>query len=401
MTTEAAVVVAMPESVRGELRRGVGSVLVDAAALRQVRERFDDGQAGALGRYLEASQSPNTLRAYRSDWIAWAAWCAGEGRQALPAEPLDVAVYLAAAADAEREDGGWAFSPATLERKSAAIAAVHAANGLASPTRSDVVRLTLRGIRRTRRTAPTRKRPVLLHTLEQLLDGLPEPGWPTEPARRRDALALLVGFAGALRRSELAGLRIGDIVVRTDHTTGEPMLLIHLPATKTDPTGAAEHRVALPRGRHPRTCPVCAYTDWLRLLENHYRGGTLAVREFCTRPRDGEAIHRCHGFTGLPTERDDDPLLPTITRHGGIGERPMSGRAVAELVKRYAARAGLDPALFSGHSLRAGFATQAALGGASDREIMRQGRWSNPRTVHGYIRTADPLQDNAVTKLGL
>src|SRR5690606_10335241 len=61
VTTEAAVVVAVPDSVRGELRRGVGSVLVDAAALRQVRERFDDGQASALSRYLEASQSPNTL----------------------------------------------------------------------------------------------------------------------------------------------------------------------------------------------------------------------------------------------------------------------------------------------------------------------------------------------------
>ncbi|HLS79765.1 MAG TPA: site-specific integrase [Nocardia sp.] len=401
MTTEQTVVVALPESVRGELRRGVGSVLVDAAALRQVRERFDAGQAGALGRYLEASQSPNTLRAYRGDWIAWAAWCASEGRTALPADPLDIAVYLAAAADTRRPDGRWAFSPATLERRSAAIAAVHAANGLPSPTRSDVVRLTLRGIRRTRRTAPTRKRPVLLHTLEQLLDGLPEPGWPTEPARRRDTLALLIGFAGALRRSELAGLRLGDIQVRTDHTTGEPVLLIHLPTTKTDPTGTAEHRVAVPRGRHPRTCPVCAYTDWLRLLENHHRAGTPAVRQHCESPRPDPAIHRCHGFTGLPADHDEHPLLPTISRHGHIGDRPMSGRAVAELVKRYAARAGLDPALFSGHSLRAGFATQAALGGAGDREIMRQGRWANPRTVHGYIRTADPLQDNAVTKLGL
>ena len=64
-------------------------------------------------------------------------------------------------------------------------------------------------------------------------------------------------------------------------------------------------------------------------------------------------------------------------------------------------RAGLDPAAFGGHSLRAGFATQAALGGASDREIMRQGRWSNAGTVHRYIRTANPLDDNAVTKLGL
>ncbi|WP_280254283.1 site-specific integrase [Nocardia abscessus] len=395
-------VVVVPESVRTELRRGVRSVLVDAAALRLVRDRFDDDQAGSLRRYLEASQSANTLRAYRSDWVAWSAWCGTEGRQALPADALDVAVYLAAAADARRDTGGWAFSPATLERKSAAIAAVHAANGLPSPTRSDVVRLTLRGIRRTRRSQPKRKRPVLLHTLDQLLSGLPEPGWPTEPARRRDALVLLIGFAGALRRSELAGLRVGDVEVGLDHTTGEPILLIRLPATKTDPTGAAEQRVALPRGRRPATCPVCAFADWLRLREIHAATGTSGLRAWLTdaQPTAPE-IHRCHGFTGTTLTDADLPLCPTINRHGVIGDHAMSGRAVAELVKRYAARAGLDPALFSGHSLRAGFATQAALGGASDREIMRQGRWSNPRTVHGYIRTANPLEDNAVTKLGL
>ncbi|MFE1591125.1 site-specific integrase [Nocardia sp. NPDC058705] len=395
--------VVLPEQVRTELRRGVRSVLVDTAALRLVRERFDDNQAAALRRYLEASQSANTLRAYRTDWIAWAGWCAVEQRQALPADPLDVAVYLAASADARRESGAWAFSPATLDRKSAAIAAVHAANGLPSPTRSDVVRLTLRGIRRTRRTPPTRKRPVLLHTLDQLLAELPAPEWPTEPARRRDGLALLVGFAGALRRSELAGLRISDVHVRTDHATGEPLLIVHLPTTKTDPTGVAEQRIALPRGKHPRTCPVCAFADWVRLLEVHADSGDAGARSWTTNNLATDTtIHRCHGFTGTPLGTDEDrPLFPTINRHGSIGATALSGRAVAELVKRYAARAGLDRDLFSGHSLRAGFATQAALGGASDREIMRQGRWANPRTVHGYIRTANPLEDNAVTKLGL
>ncbi|WP_153413290.1 site-specific integrase [Nocardia macrotermitis] len=394
--------VVVPEPVRAQVRRGVRSVLVDAAALREVRARFDQEQAAALGRYLEASQSPNTVRAYRSDWIAWSGWCASEGRCALPADPLDVAVYLAAAADTRKPDRAWAFSAATLERKSAAIAAVHAANGLTSPTRTDVVRLTLRGIRRTRRTQPRRKRPVLLHTLEQLLAGLPEPGWPTVPARRRDALILLVGFAGALRRSEIAGLRIGDIRVDTDHANGEPILLIQLPATKTDPTGVAAQRVALPRGRHPHTCPVCAYADWIRLRENHLHHGRRTLRTALESvPAPDPAIHRCHGFTGTTITDPNLPLFPAVSRHGGIGATPMSGRAVAELVKRYAARAGLDPTLFSGHSLRAGFATQAALGGASDREIMRQGRWSNPRTVHGYIRTANPLEDNAVTRLGL
>ncbi|WP_084477693.1 site-specific integrase [Nocardia jejuensis] len=401
---EPANALALPETVRTELRRGVRSVLVDAAALRLVRERFDSDQAAALHRYLEASQSPNTVRAYRSDWIAWSAWCAAEGRQALPADPLDVAVYLAAAADALRSDDTgerWAFSAATLERKAAAIAAVHAANGLPSPTRSDVVRLTLRGIRRTRRTQPKRKRPVLLHTLDQLLAELPEFGWPTEPARRRDTLLLLVGFAGALRRSEIAGLRIQDVQVHTDHASGEPLLLIQLPTTKTDPTGVAEQRVVLPRGQRPRTCPVCAFADWIRLREAHFATAGDVRSWLASTPAADPAIHRCHCFTGTTLPARDLPLFPAISRHGGIADTTMSGRAVAELVKRYAARAGLDPDLFSGHSLRAGFATQAALGGASDREIMRQGRWSNPRTVHGYIRTANPLEDNAVTKLGL
>jgi integrase len=189
--------------------------------------------------------------------------------------------------------------------------------------------------------------------------------------------------------------------VDIDHATGEPVLLIQLPATKTDPTGAAGQRVVLPRGSRPHTCPVCAYADWIRLREQHSHGtGGLRAWLDHTAAADPK-IHRCHGFTGTTLTDPDLPLFPAISRHGGIGTAAISGRAVAELVKRYAARAGLDPTLFSGHSLRAGFATQAALGGASDREIMRQGRWSNPRTVHTYIRTANPLDDNAVTKLGL
>lgn len=394
-------VIAVPDAVHTELRRGVRSVLVDSAALRLVRERFDADQAGSLRRYLEASQSANTLRAYRTDWVAWAGWCMAEGRQALPADALDVAVYLAAAADARRPTDEWAFSAATLERKAAAIAAVHAANGLPSPTRADVVRLTLRGIRRTRRTQPKRKRPVLLHTLDQLLAEVPAPGWPTEPARRRDTLLLLVGFAGALRRSEIAGLRISDVRMHTDHASGEPVLLLQLPSTKTDPTGVNEQRVVLPRGRRPQTCPVCAFADWIRLREAHSADPAGLAAWLAAHSAADPGIHRCHGFTGTTLTDPDIPLFPTISRHGGIASTAMSGRAVAELVKRYAGRAGLDPDLFSGHSLRAGFATQAALGGASDREIMRQGRWSNPRTVHGYIRTANPLEDNAVTKLGL
>ncbi|WP_308258390.1 site-specific integrase [Saccharothrix obliqua] len=382
----------LPEPVRAGLDRVTNPVLVDFAALEQVRRRFDDEQAGALAGYLRAAQSPNTLRAYRSDWVAWAAWCEQEGRQALPADPVDVAVYLAVAARSTRPDGSPAFGASTLERKAAAIAAVHAAGGLPSPTRSDVVRLTLRGIRRTRREQPRRKRPVLLDTLAALLAERPAPGWPTGVARRRDALLLLVGFAGALRRSELAALRLEDVVVDVDPRSQEPLLLVELGVTKTDQTGGHRQRVVLPRGARRPTCPVCAFADWVDVLTAADPRALLADE-----PAEA-ATHRCHSYR---PGSHAGPLFPAVSRHGRLGGRPMSDRAVADLVKRYALRAGLDPALFGGHSLRAGFATQAALGGASDREIMRQGRWTNPRTVHRYIRTANPLEDNAVTRLGL
>ncbi|MFC4562293.1 site-specific integrase [Nocardiopsis mangrovi] len=396
----------VPAEVRDRLAEGAHGVLVDTRALEDVRRRFDDGQAAALGRYLASAQSPNTLRAYRSDWVAFGAWCLAEGRRSLPADPVDVAVYLAAAADTLREGdpARWALSPATLERKAAAIAAVHGAHGLASPTRADVVRMTLRGIRRRRRARPRRKRPVVLATLEALLEERPAHGHPTGAARRRDALLLLTGFAGALRRSELAALSVDDVAVETDPRSGEPLLLVGLGATKTDQEARHAQQVALPRGRRAATCPVCAFADWADLLRVHHDGGAPAVRGFLeAEPAPGAApAHRCHTYTGTGlADGTGRPLFPPIDRHGRVADRPMTGRAVADLVKRYAERAGLDADAYSGHSLRSGFATQAALGGAADREIMRQGRWTNPRTVHGYIRTADPLDDNAVTRLGL
>ncbi|WP_026127423.1 site-specific integrase [Nocardiopsis lucentensis] len=396
---------ALPAPVRDRLQRATHSVLVDTRALERVRTRFDAEQAHALGRYLANAQSANTLRAYRADWTAFTAWCLAEERQSLPADPVDVAVYLAACAQARTNDGAaWALAPSTLERRAAAIAAVHGAHGLDSPTRADVVRMTLRGIRRTRRARPRRKDPIVLSTLDALLAVRPTDGHPGGVARRRDAVLLLTGFAGALRRTELAALTLDDVHVRTDAASGAAALVITLAATKTDQEGRRGQTVALPRGRQRTTCPVCAFADWCDLLQAHHQGGDQAVRAHLASAHTPVAptAHRCQDLTRNPlADGTGRPLLPTVTRYGRVGERAMSGRAVGDLVKRYAQRAGLDPDDFGGHSLRAGFATQAALGGATDREIMRQGRWTNPRTVHDYIRTANPLEDNAVTRLGL
>lgn len=393
----------LPASVAVAVRSARHSVLIDPEALAAVREQFTAAQADSLAGYLQESQAANTLRAYRTDWLAWLAWCSVEGRTALPADPLDVAVYLATAADTLAPEGAgkkWAFAPSTLDRKAAAIAAVHASNGQPVPTRADVVRLTMRGIRRVRTARARRVKPVDLSGLTALLAELPPMGWPSGVARLRDALALLMGFAGALRRSELAAITTEHVDVTEDASSGEPMLIVHLGVTKTDADGRHEQRVALPRGSRPHTCPVCAYASWTDLLAVYQCSGRDGVREWLGGFHLDLTVHRCHAFAG-PVLSGPMPLFPRVDRHGNLGAQPMTGRAVAELVKRYAQRAGLDPAMFSGHSLRSGFATQAALGGASDREIMRQGRWTNPRTVHGYIRTANPLADNAVTRLGL
>ncbi|HLS01601.1 MAG TPA: site-specific integrase [Beutenbergiaceae bacterium] len=393
---------ALPTTVQDRLEQVTHSVIIDTRTLHRVRERFDTHQAHTLGRYLANAQSANTVRAYRTDWTTFTAWCLAEKRQSLPADPVDVAVYLAACAHTRTPDNtAWALAPSTLERRAAAIAAVHGAHGLASPTRSEVVRMTLRGIRRTRRARPQRKSPVTLATLETLLATRPAPHFPGGVARRRDSLLLLTGFAGALRRSELADLTFDDIHIHTQPTTGTTTLLVTLGATKTDQEGRRNQHVALPPGRHPHTCPVCAFTDWAELVQTHSQGGHPAVRTLLDQ-HTPTPTHRCRQLQHNPlADGTTRPLLPTVSRHGHLGERAMSARAVAELIKRYAHKAGLDPNDFGGHSLRAGFATQAALGGASDRQIMRQGRWTNPRTVHDYIRTADPLEDNAVTQLGL
>lgn len=404
-TPEPRAEIALPTTVRARLEHLDHGVLVDTRALERVRERFDTEQAHTLGRFLANAQSPATLRAYRADWTSFGAWCLAEQRTSLPADPVDVAVYLAACAEQRGEDGTtWALSPSTLERRSAAIAAVHGAHGLDSPTRAEVVRMTLRGIRRTRRARPRRKAPVVLSTLESMLAVRPPEGHPGGVARRRDAVLLLTGFAGALRRSELAGLSFDDLELRTDAASGAPTLVASLWATKTDQEGRAHQRVALPRGRHRLTCPVCAVADWSALVVVHRDGGAEAVRTWLERPRVPEAApaHSCQELTRLElADGTGRPLLPAVDRHGRLAEKAMTPKAVGNLVKRYAERAGLDPDDFGGHSLRAGFATQAALGGANDREIMRQGRWTNAQTVHDYIRTANPLEDNAVTRLGL
>lgn len=302
------------------------------------RDLEDAGRA-----YVEASTSASTRRGYTGDWARFEAWCQGRGVQSMPAADAVCAAYVVQLA----EDGR---KPATIDRALAAIRKAHRLAGLEAPT-GEATRMVRRGVRRSKGTAQTQAAPVLAPDLRAMVAGLED-----SPAGLRDRALLLLGFAGAFRRAELAGLRVEDV-----REAGDRGVVVTLRASKTDQEGQGRE-VAIPFGRSELACPVRALAAW----------------------REAGNI-------------DAGPLFRPVDRHGNIGLEAITGRSVARVVKRAAELAGLDPAAYSGHSLRAGLATSAALAGASERAIMRQTGHNSTTMVRRYIRSADLWRDNAAS----
>lgn len=297
--------------------------------------------------YAEQSIAPNTRRALAAGWAAFSTWCEQHGLASLPAEPGTLAAYLAALAD----EG---LSVATIEQRLWVISKRHSTSGAPNPTKTEAVHHTMRGIRRTLGSAQTQKAPIVTDVLRVMLGTL-----DTSRAGLRDRALLLVGFAGAFRRSELVSLTVADLAFNPQG------LVITLRRSKTDQQGEGTQR-ALPYGLSSATCPVRAVRAWL----------------------DAAAL-----VSG--------PLWRPIDRHGNIGPAALTSHAVARLVKRCAAAAGLEPRDFSGHSLRAGLATAAAAAGVSERSIMQQTGHKSERMVRRYIRRGSLFRDNAAGKVGL
>jgi len=318
----------------------VALAIATAEAIAWAWEQLDD-RARA---YAEAARAPATLRAYAADWRIFTAWCAAHGVDALPATPHTVALFLA-------DLNG---RPSTLRRKLAAIAVMHRAAGRDSPTEHGVVRATFAGIRRERGVAPRAKTALLVDELRAAI--------ATCGARRidvRDRALVLVGFAGALRRSELVGLDVDDV---SFETAG---IVLRLRRSKTNQEGELEE-VAVLYGSDPQTCPVRALQAWL---------GTGAITE--------------------------GPLFRAVDRAGRISSGRLTARIVGERVKTIGARSGLDPQSYAAHSLRSGFATSAARANKSEAAIMRQGRWKSIPVARRYIRAGSRWHDHAGAGIGL
>ncbi len=180
---------------------------------------------------VDASIAANTKKAYRSDWARFTTWTVQRGFASLPAPALVVAHYVTEAAAEQTGLGKWWYTPATLTRWVSSINQFHTAAGLDAPGRSEVVRRALSGIRRIRATPPVRRSPLQLVDIRILMTSMGETcaDWPAGVAARRDMALMLMGFAGAHRRSELVGLTVGDVTL---HPTDG--LHVRLPSSKTD-----------------------------------------------------------------------------------------------------------------------------------------------------------------------
>ena len=312
---------------------GAGAVVLPPS-LEQARE------------FIRASKAESTLRGYRADWRDFLAWCESHGLRPLPASPEVVASYIAERAGR--------LKVGSIQRRLNAIAEAHKAVGLESPTSSGMVRNTLKGIRRSMGTAPAQKAPALTDDIRTMVEMA---GDGTIGAR--DRALILLGFAGAFRRSELVSLDIEDCAFSKDGLT------IALRRSKTDQEGTGR-KIGIPYGSNPETCPVRTIQAWIEQA-------------------------------GISTGR----LFRSINRHGQVQAGRLSPIDVARIVKKLAERAGLDPAKYAGHSLRAGHATAAAISGASERSIMKQTGHRSVQMVRRYIRDGSLFRENSAGKLGL
>ncbi|MFG5121728.1 tyrosine-type recombinase/integrase [Methylorubrum sp. POS3] len=318
------------------------SVLTDAA-LPSSASDLEALAARAAGLAKEA-RAANTRKAYRSDWAHFTAWCARHDLAFLPAAPTTIGLYLAA--------NEAALSVATLARRLSAIAVAHRMAGHAMDTRHPAIRDVIRGLRRAKGVAQDHAEALTVPLLRRVLALLGD-----RPIDHRDRALLLVGFGAALRRSELVALDLDDVAVVPEG------LRITIRRSKGDQEGEGQV-VAIGR-TGTATCPVSAYSGWIAVA----------------------------GIT-------EGAVFRGINRHGRIGSR-LSTDAVSEIVQKRAATAGLDPTIFSGHSMRAGFATSAAAAGVEERLIMRQTRHRSAQTVRRYIRDGELFDRNLAAEVGL
>ena len=294
--------------------------------------------------FSRSALAPATRKAYAEDAGRFQVWCERHRLVALPAGPQTVCLYLTALATNDN-DAGRPRTVSTIRRRMAAISKWHELSGLADPFDHPSIAPVWAGIRRTLGVAPTDIAEALVlddvnRIARVLKDNLRDV---------RDRAALLLGFHGANRRSEVTEMELSWL------TLGERGMIVTFPFSKTNQEGELE-QIAIPKADDPAVCPVEATREWLRVA-------------------------------GM----GPGPILRQITNHGNLSLKPLSGFGYSRIIKRLVTLIGLDPAGYSGHSVRRGYVTTAHRAGETDARIMERTRHKTTAMVHRYTAPDDLL----------
>ena len=299
---------------------------------------------------LKNSKSNNTLRAYKSDFKDFGAFCNSHGLKSLPTEPKVVAIYLTHLSKSSKVS--------TLRRRLVSISMVHKIKGHYLDTKHPVIIENLLGIKRVKGSIQRGKKPLLINDLKAIIKVINEQNI-NKITKLRDISIVLIGFGGGFRRSEIISIDYEDLEFVSEG------LKIRLRKSKTDQFGEGMIK-GLPYFENENYCPVNNLKKWL-LISNIKSG----------------------------------PIFRRFTKGSKLSDNRLTDQTVVLLIKKYLKLANIENTNYSGHSLRSGFATVAAESGADERSIMAMTGHKTTQMVRRYIKEANIFKNNALNKVKL
>jgi integrase len=314
--------------------------MIPTTALQPVHSGLPTSHAEAeIDTFVRLATAASSRDGYRADFAYFSSWCDQQGLPDMPASPQTAARYLAHCARQK-------LRPATIARRTAAIRYAHQLARMPTPTDSTEVRLVLKGIRRD----PTRLPPVAREAMTAPLVRRLLATCQDDMKGRRDRALLAIGFAGALRRSELVALQVADVAWVEDG------IRLRIRRSKTDQEGQGQE-IAIPHGSLIR--PVKLLREWLEAAEI-----------------------------------SDGHIFRQVNKGGRVGDA-LDPHSVGMILKRRCRLAELDPAIFGSHSLRSGFLTSGAMSGSSVFKLLEVSRHKSIETLRAYVKRADLFDDHA------
>ncbi len=300
---------------------------------------------------LKSSKALNTIRAYKSDFRDFGAFCAKHNFKALPTDPKIVSLYLTYLS-------GRGAKMSTLRRRLVSISMMHKLKGHYLDTKHPVIIENLMGIKRTKGSVQRGKKPLLINQLKAIINVINEEKID-EIKKIRDKTIILVGFGGGFRRTELISIDHEDLEFVPEGVK------ITIKRSKTDQFGEGMIK-GLPYFSNQEYCPVVHLKKWLEI----------------SKIKNGSIFRR-------------------FTKGCSLSKNRLTDQSVVLLIKDYLNLAGIENKNYSGHSLRSGFATVSAESGADERSIMAMTGHKTTQMVRRYIKEANLFKNNALNKIKL